>query len=213
MTENVVVQPRVHHRRYNHDDIENRSHASVEESVSISRVSSNQTGTVSEAFDRLADRVRYYFLLVAVFLAFWPYYAGYHDTPLEQSILRSSLNYGTMFYESAIVSLTLLVPLVFDVILEVAHGQSEQRRAPGGSVQSMLSSQSPSVAGKALLEVREKILIYAGFASTPLLIFVHKEYPNFAMLWFCTTRFQLMAVYGSVWVSFCRLDNTAWPSW
>ena len=153
------------------------------------------------------------FLLVAVFLAFWPYYAGYHDTPLEQSILRSSLNYGTMFYESAIVSLTLLVPLVFDVILEVAHGQSEQRRAPGGSVQSVLSSQSPSVAGKALLEVREKILIYAGFASTPLLIFVHKEYPNFAMLWFCTTRFQLMAVYGSVWVSFCRLDNTAWPSW
>ena len=209
-TENIV-----HHRRYNPDDIENRSHASVEQSISISvsRVSSNQTATVSDAFDLIADRYRFWFLLIAVFLAFWPYYAGYHDTTLEQSILRSSLNYGTMFYESAIVSLTLLVPLVFDVVLEVAHQQYEQRKTRGGSMQSVLSSQDTSVTSKSLLETREKILIYTGFASTPLLIFVHKDYPNLAMLWFCTTRFQLLAVYGSVWVSFCRLDNLAWPPW
>ena len=208
MTDNVV-----HHRRYNPDDIENRSHASVEQSITISRVSSNQTASISETFDQLADKYRFWFLLVAVFLAFWPYYASYHNTLLEQSILRSSLNYGTMFYESSIISLSLLVPLIFDVILELAHDQYEQRKTSGGSMHSVVSSRSPSVTNKSLLEIREKILIYAGFASTPLLIFVHNDYQNLAMLWFCTTRFQLLAVYGSVWVSFCRLDNLAWPPW
>ena len=141
-----------------------------------------------------SNNVQMSFVLVGAVIAFWPYMAGYHQqsTSLEQSILRTTLNDGYIYQLSAVAAISLLVPMVIDWL-------TNKIEANDGVIRN--------------INDREKIMLYLGLLSVPVIAFVGHSYQNLALLWMCMSRFQIVAVLGSLSVTFSRIDGSTLPWW
>ena len=146
-------------------------------------------------FDFLStNNVQMSFVLIGAVIAFWPYMAGYHQqsTSLEQSILRTTLNDGYIYQLSAVAAISLLVPMVIDWL-------TNKFEPHDGVIRN--------------INDREKIMLYLGLLSVPVMAFVDPSYRDLALLWSCMVRFQIVAVLGSLTVTFCRIDGSTLPWW
>jgi len=141
-----------------------------------------------------SNNVQMSFVLVGAFIAFWPFMANYHNesTSLEQSILRSTLNDGYLYQLSAVAAISLIVPLVIDWL-------TNKVEADDGIIRNMND--------------KEKIMLYVGLLSVPALAFMGHSYEDLALLWMCMSRFQIVAVLGTLTVTFSRIDGSTLPWW
>lgn len=142
-------------------------------------------------------------VVVAALCGSWPYLVGYNVTALEASELRHSLNNIILYRESSVACVALLVPLLGDYIMDLVKNRCTPNDRNG---------QTNHLNVENLNDI-ERFVLLVGLVISPLVSFVPTTYPNLAQLWFCVTRFQIVAVFGSIQVSFTRFDCNSWPVW
>ena len=142
------------------------------------------------------------FVIFSACCGFWPYVAGINHTVLETTILRASLDEQLINRQTSAVALALLVPLILDCSVDIFgrwFGDYAKKHADK----------------ETSLEDLQKGVLLLGLAIAPCLAFVSPDYDTLALLWFCCTRFQIVAVLGILYVSFSRFDSSkrTWPWW
>ena len=135
------------------------------------------------------------FVVVASLISFWPYMAGYRLTFLEHTALRDAVDNNELNKFSAVCAISLMVPLFMDWFTDLY----------GKNVHDDYNT--------FLLHHFEKAVLYLGLLSVPSLAFVSSSYEDLTLLWFCMTRFQIVAVLGTLTASFSRINSYAWPWW
>ena len=136
------------------------------------------------------------FVIVAALISFWPYMVGYGTTDLEHTILRNALDDNDLINQFLSVSaVSLMVPLFVDWLTDMF----EYRKNVADSSNTFV------------LHDMEKAVLYVGLLSVPAIAFV--EYDNLSLLWFCMSRFQIVAVLGTLTTTFSRINNYAWSWW
>ena len=141
---------------------------------------------------------QFLFVVFCACCAFWPYAAGYRITALERSPLRESLNEQLINREGSMFALALLVPLFFDWLADlfVQHMNPKKKDASDEMITHF-----------------EKAFLFVSLAAAPCLTFVSSDSESLALLWFCLTRFQVVAVLGTFRVSLSRYDSRVWSWW
>ena len=137
------------------------------------------------------------YALVGSLLAFWPYFAGYHDTILEDSVLRMHLKSIENVVASTVV-ITLAVPLVIDGIVDFM-------------LSSLLMDPNKAKETTDILNYVERLFIYSGLFMFPLCAFVSQDYRHHAQLALCCSRFQYSMVYGGCLLSVSRISPHCYP--
>ena len=142
------------------------------------------------------------FVIICALIGFWPYVAGYRLTFLESSMLRASLDEQLINRQASAVALALLVPLILDWMADMLRPWFGGTKKLGADSVSSLNN-------------FQKAVLLLGLAIAPCLAFVSPDYESLALLWFCLTRFQIVAVLGTLHLSFSRFANchNTWPWW
>ena len=137
------------------------------------------------------------FVVFASCCGFWPYAVGFRETALEQSPLRQSLNEQLINGQGSIFALALLVPLFFDWLADLFVNFMNRKKKDTSS--------------EDMVTDFEKALLFVSLAGAPCLAFVSCD--SLALLWFCLTRFQVVAVLGTFRVCLSRYDSRVWSWW
>ena len=133
------------------------------------------------------------FVIIASLTAFWPFLAGFRNSSAtieSSSLLRASVNEQQINREGSLVALCFLVPFLLD-------GLSDQ-------LERWFWNENKKDTATEMLDNFEKIFLFLGLASAPCLAFVSPDYDSLALLWVCLSRFQTVAVLGTLHVSFSR---------
>ena len=149
-----------------------------------------------------SNNVQISFVFLCALTSFWPYLVGYGATNLEVTVLRDTLDNGHLFELAAVAAITLMFPLIIDWfsdMLEHFLVITPNRK----SFNMVLDNKN--------INHREKTILYIGLLSVPSIAFVTSE--NLALLWSCMAQFQIVAVLGTLAVTFSRIDGIAWPWW
>ena len=149
-----------------------------------------------------SNNVQISFVFLCALTAFWPYLVGYGLTNLELTVLRDTLDNGHLFELTAVAAITLTFPLIIDWFSDMLE-HFLVITPHHKSFDVVLDSKN--------INHREKTILYIGLLSVPSIAFVTSE--NLALLWFCTAQFQIIAVLGTLAVTFNRIDGIAWPWW
>ena len=150
------------------------------------------------------------FQLVAVSVlalcGFWPLIydcLGGNSFALESgSTLRYSLQVGYLYKESSLVAIALVIPLFLDLVLDAKLFHLSDFLTDDSS--------NPQKGDMKCINFAEKAMLLVGFIITPCLSFISKEFSLLATLFICATRFQIVIICGTIWVSFCRYDSQTW---
>ena len=143
------------------------------------------------------------FVFISALTSFWPYLVGYGSTTsLEVTVLRDTLDNGHLFELAAVAAITLMFPLVIDWFSDMLEH---------GIVITPNRNSFDVVIDSKNINHREKSLLYIGLLSAPSVAFVTSE--NLTLLWFSMANFQMIAVLGTLVVTFNRIDGIAWPWW
>ena len=137
------------------------------------------------------------FVLVGSILQFWPYFAGYHDTKVEQSVMRTNLASIENIVSSTVL-ITLAVPLAIDGILDF--------------ILSLLIDRNKAKETTDILNYIERIYIYSGLLVLPSCAFISQQYVDLAMWTVCCSRFQYFLVYGACFMSVTRIAPHCFPT-
>ena len=137
------------------------------------------------------------YVLVGSLLSFWPYYAGYHDTILEQSTMKTNLTSIESVVASTVV-ITLGVPLAIDGIFYFI-------------LSSLVMDQNKAKETTDILNYVERIFIYSGLFMFPLCTFISQDCTHRAQLALCCSRFQYSVVYGGCLLSVSRIAPNCFP--
>ena len=148
-----------------------------------------------------SEKLHTYFVIICALVGFWPYIAGYDETNLESSILRASLDEQLINRQTSAVALALLVPLILDWMADILgpwFGGAKKHADPVNSLNDL-----------------QKGVLLLGLAIAPCVSFVASDFDSLALLWFCLTRFQIVAVLGILHLSFSRFadHHHTWPWW
>ena len=137
------------------------------------------------------------FVLIASLACFWPFFAGYHDTILENSIMRINLHSIENIVASTVV-ITLAVPLIIDGVLDF--------------LLSLLMDRNKAKETTDVLNYVERTCIYVGLLILPTCAFVTPQYSDLGLLTLCCSRFQYFMVYGGCFLSVSRIAPHCFPS-
>lgn len=137
------------------------------------------------------------YVIVGSLMAFWPYYAGYHDTILEEAVLKNNLKSIENIVASTVV-ITLGVPLAIDGIVDFM-------------LSTLLLDPNKAKETTDILNYVERLFIYSGFFMFPLCAFVTPNYRHQAQLALCCSRFQYSIVYGGCLLSVSRIAPNCFP--
>ena len=132
------------------------------------------------------------FVVVGALISFWPYLVEIKTIALEQSVLRTTLNDGYLYQLSAVAAIALLVPMIIDWLTNMIEPHD-------GVIRN--------------INDKEKTMLYLGLLSVPAVAFVTDSYQDLALLWLCVSRFQIVAVLGTLTVTFSRIDDFAMSWW
>ena len=142
------------------------------------------------------------FVIIASLSSFWPFFSVRfrNSTTIESSLLRASLMEQQENREGSIVALCFLIPFILDGLSDVLERWfwNEKKK---NTVHEMLDG-------------FETIFLFVGLSIAPCLAFVSPDYDSLALLWLCSSRFQIIAVLGTLHVSiFSRSNDHALPGW
>ena len=130
------------------------------------------------------------FVFIGSISGFWPFVAGYHNTILELSPLRASLN-STENIVASTVLITLAVPLAIDGILDFVVSRLMDRKKAKETTD--------------ILNIVERTFIYSGLLIFPCCTFVSRQYADLGLLTLCCSRFQYCIIYGGCFMSVSRI--------
>ena len=149
----------------------------------------------------LADTIPYHiqaaWVLIASLSCFWPYYIGLRVTVLEMSPIRHSLtSYDavTTFIMAITIAIPLILDLFFDLICDYYTWKEKKEKKEEED---------------AHLTYFERILMFTGFLIYPCTGFLDRD--DLALYGVCANRFQFVAIYGSLALSFIRFSSRTFP--
>ena len=149
----------------------------------------------------LADTIPYRYqatcLFVAAISCFWPYYIGLYVTILETLPLRTSLtsfDAVTSFTMAITIAIPLILDLLFDAVSEFYSWKDKKEKKKDDDSH---------------FTIFERVVMFTGFLVYPCSCFLDRD--DLALLGVCTNRFQFVAVYGSVTLSFIRFSSRTFP--
>ena len=137
------------------------------------------------------------FVLLGSLSGFWPYFAGYHDTTLELSVMRTNLHSIENIVASTVL-ITLALPLAIDGILDFTL--------------SLLMDRNKAKETTDIFNHIERTYIYSGLLISPLCAFVSQQYSDLAMLALCCSRCQYCLLYGGCFMSVSRIAPHCFPT-
>ena len=118
---------------------------------------------------------------------------------LEDTSLRRSLTSGYYFRDSSLASLTLAIPILIDILLDLTTSITKKR--------GMVHSNST---GSSCLNNIEKFMLLGGIISVPMTAFLPYDFPNLGLIFFCCKKYQTVVVTGVVMISLCRNNPKFW---
>ena len=137
------------------------------------------------------------FVLVGSLLQFWPYFAGYHDTIVELTVMRTSLHSIENIVASTVL-ITFTVPLAIDGILDFTL--------------SLLMDRNRTKETTDILNYIERTYIYSGLLLFPICAFGSQQYADLALLALGCSRFEYCMVYGGCFLSVTRIAPHCFPT-
>ena len=129
-------------------------------------------------------------VLIGSMVAFWPFIAGYHDTIIENSIMRTNVHSIENIVASTVL-ITLALPLTIDGILDFTL--------------SLLMDRNKAKENTDILNYIERTFIYSGLFIHPLCTLVNQQYADLGLLALCCSRFQYCIIYGGCFMSVSRI--------
>jgi hypothetical protein len=124
---------------------------------------------------------------------------------LQGTVVAASLREGRLFYESAIVGISLVVPIAVDMFCDVML-------VTVYNVKSRQLKSKKNQASTENLTIPEKILILIGFLMVPATAFLSYKRENLVLLFLCCRRCQLIIVFSVLFISWCRMFPKRFPS-
>ena len=116
---------------------------------------------------------------------------------LEKRPLREALQKGSGFTYSCIAAITLVIPLLVDLLIDIGYEIATVVVKPSGKITARFN----------FLNKPERTLFLLGIAVLPLLILVPKSTPNLALIYICCNKCQQSWIGGTVALSLCRYDK------
>ena len=142
---------------------------------------------------------KYSLIWVAGLLSFLPLFMNESDY-VETTIVAASLRNGTMYYESSILLVGFVGILAIDLLLDVYNSwfgdQAMNEKKAKFMIQRMTNA--------------ENFLLLLGLLIQPIVAFLPRALPNLAMIWLCCQRCQNILVFGTIFLSWCRLYPEMW---
>lgn len=131
--------------------------------------------------------------------SFLPLFSNY-TSDFENTILRKSLTSGYYFRDSSMASLSLAIPIVIDILLDLTTSVTKKTRGMGRNENK----------GPCCLNNIEKFMLLGGIISVPLTAFLPYDCPNLGLIFFCCKKYQTVIVTGVVMISLCRNNVKFW---
>ena len=118
---------------------------------------------------------------------------------LEDTTLRRSLSSGYYFRDSSLASLTLAIPILIDILLDLTTSITKKRGM----------AHNCSTAPCCLNNI-EKFLLLGGIISVPMTAFLPYDVQDLGLIYFCSKKYQTVVVTGVVMISLCRNSPKFW---
>jgi hypothetical protein len=117
---------------------------------------------------------------------------------LEETLLREALT--SMGYRySAVATLTLAIPVTFDLITDLVFKPKGERQ-----------SNDKTVVKEGFLNNTEKVLFLIGIIMLPIVAFFPENTSHWAYIYICCNKCQQILTCGAVVISLSRYDNSIW---
>ena len=126
---------------------------------------------------------------------------------IEVKPLRESLSDVKWFTFCCAVSISLIVPLFLDVILDIAVMFAS---ATSSVKMKKQKSVVKNAVGFTFLNIPERLLILVGTIMVPMVGFLPKNTANLALTYICCNNCQQNLVGGTMIISLCRYDKNYW---
>ena len=126
---------------------------------------------------------------------------------IELKPLRQSLSSCHSFTYCSVASVTLIVPLFLDVILDLVV------MFVSATLSVKINKQKTVVkdaAGFIFLNIPERMLILVGMIVVPIVAFLPKNTENLALIYVCCNNCQQNLVGGTLLISLSRYDKEYW---
>ena len=135
--------------------------------------------------------------------AFLPLFMNMQPT-MDDWVLTSSLRDGVQWYESSIIALTLVAPLLIDLSFDMMNCirlTKEERNK---------RQKSKGKGDTEQLTICEKVMMIVGFVVLPIVGCLPRTTANLSLIWLCCRRCQLICVINMLWSSWSRYDPKHW---
>ena len=143
---------------------------------------------------------KYYMIWVAGLLSFLPLFMNVSDYVETTTIVAASLRNGTLYYESSILLVGFIGILAVDLLMDVYNSwfgdQAMNEKKAKFMIQRMTNA--------------ENFLLLFGLIIQPIVAFLPRTLLNLAMIWLCCQRCRNIVVFGTIFLSWCRLYPEMW---
>ena len=142
---------------------------------------------------------KYHLIWVSGLLAFLPLFMNVSGN-VEASIVAASLRNGSMYYESSILLVGFIGILAIDLSMDVYTSWFGDKMMNEKKAKFMVQRMTNA----------EKFLLLLGLLIQPIVAFLPRTIPNLAAIWLCCQRCRNVVVYGTIFMSWCRLYPDMW---
>ena len=105
------------------------------------------------------------------------------------------------FRDSAVFAISVTLPIFVDILSELFSAVALRNK----------SEKMKMNAEEALLNTRERFILYCGIMTIPITAFFPLGTQNLVNIYLCLRRSRSMFVFGAVITSSCRYDANFWP--
>ena len=149
-----------------------------------------------------SNKVQVLICFIGGLSSFLPLFVGI-QSHLEDTVLKRSLTSGYYFRDSSMATLTLALPILIDILLDLTTASFAKTKLKGMGCS---DQNSPCC-----LNNIEKFMLLGGIISAPLTAFIPYDVPKLGLIFLCCKKYQIVIVTGIVMISLCRNNVKFWP--
>ena len=142
---------------------------------------------------------KYYLIWLSGLLTFLPLFMKLPDY-IETTILAATLRNGAMMYEISILLVGFAGILAIDFLMDVYNSWFGDK---------MMNEKKAKFMTQRMTNA-EKFLLLLGLLIQPIVAFLPRTIPNLAVIWLCCQRCRTILVFGTIFLSWCRLYPDMW---
>ena len=142
---------------------------------------------------------KYSLIWVAGLLSFLPLFMNVSDY-VETTIVAASLRNGTMYYESSILLVGFVGILAIDLLMDIYSSWFGNKEMNEKKAKFMIQRMTNA----------ENFLLLLGLIIQPIVAFLPRTLPNLTAIWLCCHRCRNIVVFGTIFLSWCRLYPEMW---